>query len=113
MVGSVAGDRARASNYWYGTGKAALAAHMEGLDAWAFQKGLPLRVSLVKPGLLATPMIAARRDRRLVSSPEAAARQVVRGLRKGAPVIYAPLWWAPMMWVVRHLPRWVSRRIHA
>ena len=111
LVGSVAGDRARASNYWYGVGKAALAAHAEGLGAWAFQRGLPLQLTLVKPGLLATAMIAGRRDRRLVSSPETAARCIVNGLRRGEAVVYAPRWWGAVMWIVRCLPGAVFRRL--
>jgi short-subunit dehydrogenase len=43
--------------------------------------------------------------------PEAVARQVLRALDRGAPVVYAPPMWRWVMLVIRSLPRLVMRRI--
>src|SRR5581483_11578838 len=57
-VGSVAGDRGRASNFVYGAAKAGLAAFYQGLAQQ--HAGGRLRVVLVKPGPVRTPMTEGR-----------------------------------------------------
>jgi short-subunit dehydrogenase len=47
-VGSVAGDRGRGSNFFYGSTKAAIDAYLEGLRAQQFKRGVA--VVTVKPG---------------------------------------------------------------
>ncbi len=53
-VGSVAGDRGRASNYVYGAAKAGFAAFLSGLRARLARKGV--HVATVKPGFVRTRM---------------------------------------------------------
>jgi short-subunit dehydrogenase len=43
--------------------------------------------------------------------PEQVARDVVRALHRGTPVIYTPRMWALVMFVIRLLPRFVMRKI--
>jgi decaprenylphospho-beta-D-erythro-pentofuranosid-2-ulose 2-reductase len=43
--------------------------------------------------------------------PENVAIAVAKALRKGTPVVYTPTIWALVMLVIRHLPRFVMRRI--
>ena len=56
VITSVAGDRARRSNYVYGTAKGALTLFAQGLRARLFTSGV--RVLTIKPGPVDTPMTA-------------------------------------------------------
>ncbi len=108
VIGSVAGDRGRRTNYVYGAAKALVATYVEGMQHRL--AGRPLRVVLVKPGPTATPMTAGLAMPRL-ASPEDVATAIVRGVERGAPIIYAPPPWRMIMLVIRHLPRMVFDRL--
>ena len=56
VISSVAGDRGRASNYVYGSAKAAVSAFTSGLRARLSKAGVS--VVTVKPGVVDTPMTA-------------------------------------------------------
>jgi short-subunit dehydrogenase len=43
--------------------------------------------------------------------PEGVARQVLRAIDRGTPVVYAPSIWRLIMAVIRALPRAVMRRV--
>ena len=110
ILGSVAGDRGRKSNYLYGAAKAMLATAAEGLQHRL--AGTPIRVVLVKPGPTDTPMTAhlKRTGARLTPAP-VVARQIVRAVAKGTPVVYTPPVWRPIMGIIRVLPRRVFHRL--
>lgn len=110
-VSSVAGDRPRASNYWYGTTKAALSAFLPGLEARCRQQGYPVSVSVIKPGLVATRMIETRKDRRMVADPRLAGAVIARGLEWGKREIYVPGWWRWIMLGMKHLPYQIFLRV--
>ncbi len=109
-IGSVAGDRGRASNYAYGAAKAGFAAFLSGLRARLCRAGV--RVLTVKPGFVATEMIAGRRlPRCLVASPEDVARDVLYAVRTGKDVMYSPGWWRPLLALYRALPECLAKRL--
>ena len=68
VIGSVAGDRGRKSNYVYGSSKALVAAFTQGLAGRLDAFGV--RVILVKPGLVDTPMTAQFKKGLLWARPE-------------------------------------------
>jgi decaprenylphospho-beta-D-erythro-pentofuranosid-2-ulose 2-reductase len=47
-----------------------------------------------------------------LASVEEVARAMVRGIDAKRPVVYAPAQWALIMFVVRHLPRFVFNRLN-
>ncbi|MGH2485913.1 MAG: SDR family NAD(P)-dependent oxidoreductase [Ktedonobacterales bacterium] len=109
-VSSVAGDRGRRGNSAYQASKAALSVYLESLGYRL--RGRGVRVVAVKPGYVATPMTAGlRMPRPLVSSPERVAARIARACRVGSGAIYAPGYWAPIMWVIRHLPAGMLARL--
>jgi short-subunit dehydrogenase len=110
LIGSVAGDRGRKSNYVYGAAKGLVARYAQGLQHHF--AGSAVKVVLIEPGPTATPMTAqlAQRGARLASA-EAVARTMVAGIAKGKPVIYAPAIWRLIMLVIRHLPAPVFNRM--
>jgi decaprenylphospho-beta-D-erythro-pentofuranosid-2-ulose 2-reductase len=103
VIGSVAGDRGRRSNYVYGASKAGLGVFVEGVAHRLAQSGA--RAVLIKPGLVDTPMTAqAGRKSALWARPETVARTIVASTNRGGPVVYAPWFWRAIMLVVRNVP---------
>ncbi len=110
VIGSVAGDRGRKSNYIYGSAKALLDRYAQGVQHRL--AGSAVRVSLVKPGPTSTPMTAHLADGGPgLAAVEDVAHRIVSGMEKGKAVIYAPGKWALIMLVIKHLPRFVFNRL--
>jgi decaprenylphospho-beta-D-erythro-pentofuranosid-2-ulose 2-reductase len=110
VIGSVAGDRGRATNFIYGAAKGGLEVFVQGLThAYA---GTPVRFVLVKPGFVDTPMTAAFVKRGpLWSSPDRIATDMERAVRRGRRVVYSPWFWWAIMAVIRALPWFVFWRL--
>jgi decaprenylphospho-beta-D-erythro-pentofuranosid-2-ulose 2-reductase len=103
VIGSVAGDRGRQSNYIYGASKAGLAVLVEGIAHRLAPSGA--RAVLVKPGFVDTPMTAAIRPKGLLwAKPEAIGAKIVKVADRGGPVVYAPAFWRAIMSVIRNVP---------
>ena len=109
IIGSVAGDRGRKTNYVYGAAKGLIERYAQGLQHRF--AGTPVKIVLIKPGPTATPMTAHLPPRGL-ALPKAVARVIVAAIAKGSPVVYAPVRWALIMMVIRHLPRFVFNRLN-
>ena len=102
VIGSVAGDRGRRTNYVYGTAKGALAIFLQGLRGRLYAKGV--KVVTLKPGFVDTPMTAAFRKGLLWASPDQVAAGIVRAMERGTPEVYLPWFWRPIMFILRHVP---------
>ena len=103
LIGSVAGDRGRKSNYVYGAAKGMVTRYAQGLQHRFAASGV--KVVLIKPGPTDTPMTAHLKNQGAKLAPvEGVAQQIVAGIEIGKSVIYAPgKWWLIMM-IIRHLP---------
>jgi decaprenylphospho-beta-D-erythro-pentofuranosid-2-ulose 2-reductase len=103
VIGSVAGDRGRGSNYVYGASKAGLGALVEGIAHRLARSGA--RAVLIKPGFVDTPMTAGIANKGLLwAKPEGIASTIVAAAERGGPVVYAPAFWRAIMFVVRNVP---------
>jgi decaprenylphospho-beta-D-erythro-pentofuranosid-2-ulose 2-reductase len=110
VIGSVAGDRGRKSNYVYGAAKGLVTRYVQGLQHRV--AGTRIKVVLVKPGPTDTPMTAhLKAQGAKLADASAVAQAIVGGLERGRPVVYAPARWALIMMVIRHLPRFVFNRM--
>jgi decaprenylphospho-beta-D-erythro-pentofuranosid-2-ulose 2-reductase len=110
VIGSVAGDRGRASNYLYGSAKAAIETFASGLRARLFENGV--HVLLVKPGFVATPMTAhLKLPAALTSTATNAAADILKAIHKRQDVLYTAWFWAWVMLVIRWLPSFVFKRL--
>lgn len=110
VIGSVAGDRGRKSNYVYGAAKGMLSLFLQGLRNRLHGKGV--RVIMLKPGFVITPMTQDfDRQGPLWARPERVARGIVRAYRAHADVVYLPWFWRPIMWVIRSIPEPVFKRL--
>ena len=107
VIGSVAGERGRASNYVYGSAKGALAIFAQGLRARMARAGV--RVMTVKLGTVDTRMTWGR-DSRLIVAPEAAADRIIAAWSRKAEVVYVPWFWRPIMGIVRMVPERIFKR---
>lgn len=108
-IGSVAGDRGRATNALYGAAKSALATFSSGLGQ--DMQGRGVHILCVKPGLVDTPMTAAFEKGPLWSAPARVAKDVERAMRKKRSVVYTPWYWAPIMLMIRLMPTVIFRRL--
>ena len=109
VFSSVAGERGRKPVILYGAAKAGLTHYLEGLDHKFRRQGL--RVVTVKPGFVKTGMTTGLKPPPFAGEAEAVAIDVVRAIDRGTPVVYTPRIWSLVMLVIRHLPRFVMRRI--
>jgi len=110
VVSSVAGERGRKPVVLYGASKAGLSAYLEGLDHKWHAEGL--RVVNVKPGFVKTSMTEGLTPPPFAGEPEQVARDVVRAIERGSPVVYTPRIWALVMFVIRLLPRFIMRKLN-
>jgi NAD(P)-dependent dehydrogenase (short-subunit alcohol dehydrogenase family) len=110
VVSSVAGDRGRKPVVLYGASKAGLSAYLEGLDHKFHAQGL--RVVTVKPGFVKTGMTAGLKPPPFAGEPEGVARDILRAISDGKPVVYTPGMWRLVMLVIRSLPRFIMRKLN-
>jgi len=109
VLSSVAGERVRAANVVYGASKAGLDGLALGLGDALHDRGV--RVMVVRPGFVHTRMTRGLASTPLASMPDDVARAVLRGLDKGATVVWAPAALRWVMLVLRALPRSIVRRL--
>lgn len=109
VIGSVAGDRGRQSNYVYGAAKGMLALYLQGLRNRLYKQGV--QVLTVKPGFVDTPMTASFRKGALWATPEAIARGIVKAVEQKRDVVYLPGFWRIIMLVIRHIPETIFKRL--
>lgn len=111
LIGSVAGDRGRKSNYVYGAAKGLVTRYAQGLQHRF--AGTGVKVVLIKPGPTDTPMTAHLKGKGAkLASVEGVAKQIVEGLATGKPVIYAPRKWWLIMMIIRHMPSAIFNKIN-
>jgi len=111
LIGSVAGDRGRKTNYVYGSAKGLLERYAQGLQHRL--AGTNVIVTLIKPGPTETPMTAHLKGQGPKLAPvETVAAAIVDGTAKGKSVVYAPAKWELIMMVIRHLPRFIFYKLN-
>jgi decaprenylphospho-beta-D-erythro-pentofuranosid-2-ulose 2-reductase len=108
-LSSVAGERARRSNFVYGSSKAGMDAFFQGLGDSLVGTGV--RVMIVRPGFVHTKMTEGMDAAPLSTTPEAVADAIVRGLARGRETVWVPSTLRYVMSVLRHVPRPVFRKL--
>lgn len=110
IVGSVAGDRGRKTNYVYGAAKGLLARYAQGMQHRLAYKNV--KIVLVKPGPTDTPMTSHfKAQGQKLASVEVVAQDIVEGIAAGKLVVYTPGRWHFIMMVVMHLPRVIFNKL--
>ena len=110
VIGSVAGDRGRKSNYTYGAAKSMVNTYIQGLQH-RFYNSL-VNVILIKPGPTRTSMtshLAASGTN--LADLSLVAKIIIKGISKKKKTIYAPKKWTLIMWIIRMLPSFIFNRL--
>jgi decaprenylphospho-beta-D-erythro-pentofuranosid-2-ulose 2-reductase len=111
VLSSVAGERARRSNFVYGSAKSGLDAFAQGLgDALV---GTGVRVIVVRPGFVHSKMTTGLEPAPFATTPAAVASAITDALASGKEIVWVPsvLRWIAM--VFRVLPRPLWRKVSA
>jgi decaprenylphospho-beta-D-erythro-pentofuranosid-2-ulose 2-reductase len=111
VLSSVAAERARKSNFVYGSSKAGLDAFSQGLGDALIGSGA--RVMIVRPGFVHTRMTTHLDAQPFSTTPEAVAAAVVRGLERSDEIVWVPGVLRYVFAVMRHLPRGLWRLVSA
>ena len=109
-ISSVAGDRGRASNYYYGSAKAGFSAYLSGLRNRLSSSGV--HVLTVKPGYVRTAMTEGMSlPGPLTANPDQVAREIVAAVRKKKNVLYTKGIWRWIMLLIRHIPEFIFKKM--
>jgi short-subunit dehydrogenase len=107
-IAALRGNRAAAA---YAASKAFQSVYLDGLRDLARHSGCPIAVTEVQPGFVDTAMMKTDRPlpsvvrRLLVSSPETAARQILRAVQKRKKHSYITRRYAVVAFILKLLPR--------
>lgn len=109
VITSVAGDRGRKSNYYYGASKGALGLFLQGLDHRLGRT--QIRVVDIKLGFVETRMTGGKTPKLLTVSPSAIAPHIYKALQTKRGSLYLPWFWKPLMAVIKAIPRKIFNRL--
>jgi decaprenylphospho-beta-D-ribofuranose 2-oxidase len=111
VLSSVAAERARASNAIYGAAKAGFDALAQGLADRCAVAGDGVRIVVVRPGFVHTRMTEGLEPVPFATTIEAVAEATVVALTGSAHTVWVPSTLRYVFAVLRHLPRWLYRRL--
>ncbi len=110
VITSVAGDRGRKSNYLYGASKAGLAAFLQGLRNRIDREGVT--VLTIKPGPVKTAMTQGMKGYQRFADVDKVARSIVKAIEARRDELYVPMQWAPIMFIIRHIPERIFKKLN-
>lgn len=102
FLSSVAAERARSSNFVYGSSKAGMDAFAQGLSDSLAPSGI--HVMIVRPGFVASRMTEGMKSQPFSTTPEVVAEAVVKGLNRRSRTIWVPGILRYVFMAMRHLP---------
>lgn len=108
-ISSVAGDRGRQSNYFYGSAKGAFALYLQGLRNRLHDEGV--HVMTVKPGFVDTRMTFDMETAIPVASPKQISEAIYRAQQRGTDKMYYPRFWAGIMGIIKSIPEKIFKRL--
>ena len=111
VLGSVAGDRGRQSNYVYGAAKAGVGVFVQGLQH-RFADAQSIHFLLVKPGFVDTPMTdhIEGKGGPMWATPDQVGKHILRAVKRNKQQIYTPWFWAIIMLIIRNVPNFVLHK---
>jgi short-subunit dehydrogenase len=109
IIGSVAGDRGRRTILHYGAAKGGLERYAQGLRGRL--QGTGVRVVLIKPGMVDTPMTAHLRKGLLFAQPETVARRILKSFTSGPETVYTPWIWRIIMGIIKVIPESIFKKL--
>lgn len=109
-ISSVAGDRGRQSNYFYGSAKAGFTAYLSGLRNSLMSSNV--HVLTVKPGFINTRMtVGMDLPKLLTAQPAQVAKSIYSACKRKRNVIYVlPIWYL-IMTIIKRIPEFIFKRL--
>ncbi len=109
-ISSVAGQRGRATNYFYGSAKAGFTAFLSGLRNRLTKKGV--HVITVLPGFVATRMTEnLDLPKKLTAQPAEVAEKIALAVKKSRNVIYVRSIWFLIMTIICNIPENIFKKM--
>ncbi len=109
-IGSVAGERGRQSNYFYGAAKGALGIYLGGLRNRLSK--CQVHVATVLPGYIDTKMTSGLGlPALLTASPKQVAVDIFQGYHKSKNIIYTRWFWRWIMAIIKAIPESLFKRL--
>jgi decaprenylphospho-beta-D-erythro-pentofuranosid-2-ulose 2-reductase len=109
-ISSVAGERGRQSNYFYGSAKAGFTAYLSGMRNRLFHH--QVHVLTVQPGFVYTKMTENMPlPKLLTATPENVAESVYAGIVKKKNEIYVKWFWRWIMLVIKSIPEFLFKKL--
>lgn len=109
-ISSVAGERGRQSNYFYGSAKAGFTAYLSGLRNRLFHH--KVHVVSVQPGFVYTRMTEGMPlPKPLTAKPEEVAAVVYKAVLKKKDVVYVKWFWRWIMLIIKNIPEFMFKKL--
>jgi short-subunit dehydrogenase len=109
-ISSVAGERGRQSNYFYGSAKAGFTAYLSGLRNRLFHQ--KVHVVSVQPGFVYTRMTEGMPlPKPLTATPEQVASVVHKAVLAKKNVVYVKWFWRWIMLVIKSIPEFMFKKL--
>lgn len=109
-ISSVAGERGRQSNYFYGSAKAGFTAYLSGLRNRLFHH--KVHVLSVQPGFVYTRMTEGMPlPKPLTAKPEEVAAVVYKAILKKKNVVYVKWFWRWIMLIIKSIPEFIFKKL--
>ena len=109
-ISSVAGERGRGSNYYYGSAKAAFTAYLSGLRNRLFKSNV--HVLTVLPGFIDTKMTShLTLPKPLTASPKQVADKIFVSVNKKKNVVYVLSIWKWIMMIIKNIPEAIFKKL--
>ncbi|MBW1892128.1 MAG: SDR family oxidoreductase [Deltaproteobacteria bacterium] len=109
-ISSVAGERGRKSNYFYGAAKGALSIYLSGLRNRLSGRGI--NVITILPGFIDTKMTEGMDlPGALTASPDEVAEDIYVAFKKNKSIVYTKWFWKWVMAIIKSIPEPIFKRM--
>jgi decaprenylphospho-beta-D-erythro-pentofuranosid-2-ulose 2-reductase len=109
-ISSVAGERGRQSNYFYGSAKAGFTAYLSGLRNSMYHHGV--HVATIQPGFVYTKMTEnLELPKMLTAKPEEVADAVYSAVTNKKNVVFVKWYWRYIMMIIKNIPEFVFKKL--
>lgn len=110
-ISSIASIRGSHIATVYSASKAFISSYMEGLRIRFYKKKLPIQVTDIRPGFVATPMTEKNKGMFWVASSEKAAKQIFEAIITKKDIAYISKRWLIIAVLYKILPDYLIKRI--